>query len=429
MNTSISTWNEIVQHFFSAFTTPTAGIFMNLVTGWVLCTARKTITRILPLADPQNLHAHDAYHRFFPDALWQSRQLWKLLAGLIVKIFYPHGVIQFDLDDTVFHRTGRKVNGAGWWRDAVHSAATQVVYAWGLNIVVLTLRIYPPWKGKAIGLPINMRLHRKEGPTVIELAEKMLKEIADWFPERQFRAHCDGFYAHLAGCNIPRTHIISKMRRDANIYDLPPRRRRSKRGRPRKRGKKLGCPQRMAGHVSHWKKVKTTERGKVKRRLIYSRIVLWYKVSPTPVLLVISRDTTGKEKDSFFFTTYLAMKPQKLLEAYSGRWCIEETIKHTKQVLGGHQPQTYKRLGPERAVMLSLWLYSVVWLWYLRQRKSHRLMVRLPWYISKSHPSFQDAICCLRRRLWQERIKLMFENTFVHDKNTEFLIEALASAA
>ena len=35
---------------------------------------------------------------------------------------------------------------------------------------------------------------------------------------------------------------------------------------------------------------------------LYSKVVMWYKVSAQPVLLVISRDPEGKEKDDFFFT-------------------------------------------------------------------------------------------------------------------------------
>ena len=49
---TISTWTGIIQYFLTIFTTPTAELFMQLVTGWVLCTAKRTITRILPFADP-----------------------------------------------------------------------------------------------------------------------------------------------------------------------------------------------------------------------------------------------------------------------------------------------------------------------------------------------------------------------------------------
>jgi len=426
---NISTWTDIIQHFLPIFTIPTAEIFARLVTGWVLCTAKRTITGILPFADPQGVRAHDAYHRFFPHASWITSDLWRLLTILLVRIFYPSGIIPADLDDTLFHRTGRKVNGASWWRDAVRSTATAVVHAWGLNLVVLTLRISPPWGGEPLGLPINMKLHRKDGPTLIDLAQEMLMEVAAWLAERRFTSCCDGFYASLAGRDILNTGIISRMRRDANIYALPSKRKKKRRGRPRKRGRKLPCPEQMAKMVKNWQQIEVNERGKVRKRLVYARKVIWYKVSEKPVLLVISRDPQGKEKDDFFFTTDLNLSPAEVVGGFAGRWSIEDTIKNTKQFLGGQEPQTYKGEGPERAAAVSLWLYSVIWLWYLQQKKARRLMVLLPWYPAKAHPSFQDALVCLRAVLWRQRIKFMFEKTFVHNKNFEFLIEALAHAA
>lgn len=427
--TIISTWQTIIQQFFPIFTAPTAQIFMTLVTGWVLCTAKRTITGILPFADPQGSRAHDAYHRFFPDASWVTSELFKLLTILLVKIFYPNGLIPTDLDDTLFHRSGRKVAGAGWWRDAVRSTSSSVVHAWGLNLVVLTMRIYPAWGGEPLGLPINMRLHRKDGPTLIDLAEQMLTEVAQWLPERRFMNHCDGFYASIAAREIPSTHIICRMRRDAKIYDLLTRRRKKQKGRPRKKGKRLPAPEQMAKRIRNWQQVEVNERGKVRKRLVYAQKVVWYKVSENPVLLVISRDPKGKEKDDFFFTTDLKLTPAEVISGFAGRWSIEDTFKNTKQFLGGQEPQTFKGKGPERAAALSLWLYSVVWLWFLQQKNAGKLMVKLPWYPCKAHPSFQDALACLRRVLWRQRIKSMFEKTFVHDKNFEFLIEALSVVA
>jgi len=426
---NISTWTDVIQYFLPIFTNPTAEIFARLVTGWVLCTARRTITAILPFADPQGVRAHDAYHRFFPHASWGISQLWRLLTILLVRIFYPSGVIPTDLDDTLFHHTGRKLNGAGWWRDAVRSTAKTFVHAWGLNLVILTLRIYPPWGGQPLGLPINIRVHRKDGPTLIDLAQEMLIEVTAWLPQRHFISCCDGFYASLAGRDILNTHIISRMRRDANIYALPPKRKRKRRGRPRKRGSRLLCPQQMAKWVKNWQQVETIERGKVRKRLVYARKVIWYKVSEKPVLLVISRDPEGKEKDDFFFTTDLSLSAAEVIGGFAGRWSIEDTIKNTKQFLGGQEPQTWKDKGPERAAAVSLWLYSVIWLWYLQQKKTQKLMVLLPWYPAKARPSFQDALACLRRTLWRQRIKSMFVKKFAHDKNFEFLIEALAHAA
>jgi len=427
---AISTWTVLIQQFFPVFTAPGAQIFLSLVCGWVLCTGRHTVTGILPFADPDRRHAHDAFHRFLPDARWDMHALWKLLTLLLVKIFAASGVIELDLDDTLFHRCGRKVAGAGWWRDAVRSTRTRTVHAWGLNLVVLTLRVSPPWGGEPLGLPILMRLHRKGGDSLIELAEAMLQQLAGWLPERAFRLHADGFYATLAGRRPVCLHLISRMRRDAELYEpRVPSRGRTKPGRPRTKGCRLLTPEKMARHVRSWRSVTTTERGKVRKRLVYARPVLWYRVSKTPVLLVISRDPMGQERDDFFFSTDLSLIPAQVIGGFAGRWSVEDTFKNTKQFVRGQELQTWKDPGPERAAMLSLWLSSVVWLWYLSQKGRRRQVNALPWYPRKVHPSFQDALATLRRHLWGQRIISMFGKRLGHDKNIDVLLEALARAA
>jgi hypothetical protein len=298
-----------------------------------------------------------------------------------------------------------------------------------LNLVVLTLQFQPPWGGEPLGLPVNMRLHRKNGPTLIELAMEMINEVRQWLPERPFRVVGDGFYATLAGRALDGAAIISRIKRNANLYDLPPKRKKKGRGRPRIKGRKLAKLESMAPHIQNWETVAFRQRGKTVRRLVCTRTVLWYKVSPKPILLVISRDPDGKEKDDFFFTTDLTMTTAEVLECYNDRWAIEDTFKSTKQLLGGQQMQTFKGKGPERAAGLSFWLYSVVWLWYLNQKPRRRYFIVQPWYCQKATPSFADAIACLRRQLWKERINCMFGKSAVHDKKFEFLLEALAPAA
>jgi hypothetical protein len=429
MHTVISTWTDIIQQFFPIFTAPGAEIFSRLMTGWILCTSRKTITGIFPFAEPCFGRAHDAYHRFFPDCRWDINKLWQILALILVKLFYPTGVITLALDDTLFHHSGRKINGAGYWRDAVRSTKKNIIYAWGLNLVVLTLQIHPPWGGEPLGLPINMRLHRKNGPTLIELAVQMIEQAHQWLPDRWFRLVADGFYATLAGKPLDQTTIVSRIQRNAKIFDLAPKRRKKTRGRPRKKGKRLASPQMMPSYIHNWKQIEFCRRGKTIKRLVYTRQVIWYRVWHHPILLVISRDPLGKERDDFLFTTDLTMTAPEVLECYSDRWAIEDTFKNTKQFLGGQQPQTYKGQGPERAAALSLCLYSMVWMWYLRQKSRARTFWVQPWYRQKATPSFTDALCCLRRHLWSQRIKCMFGNRAVHDKKFEFLLEALAPAA
>ena len=431
MNTTIltSAWDAIILNFSIIFTQPTSQVFTNLINGWILCTARRTITGILLFAEPKGKRPHDAYHRLFPKSSWLPADLWRLLAQMLIKLFYPSGTVWMDMDDTIFHRTGRKVDGAGWWRDAIRSTASHVVHCWGLNLVVLTLRVIPPWGGEPLGLPINMRLHRKNGPGLIELARQMLAEVKGWFPERQFMMGADGFYATLAGCGAAYTHIISRMRRDAAIYELPAKKRKHRRGPHRKKGKRLPTPTQIASRTQSWQRVQTCERGKTKYRLVYAKVVLWYKVSHTPVLLVISRDPAGKEQDDFFFTTDLQLTAAEVIGGFAGRWSIEDTFKNTKQSLGSEEPQTWKGQGPERAAVIGLWLYSVVWAWYIRYGYRKSSLQIMPWYSVKTHPSFQDALAALRRVLWRKRIIIMFGNHTVPARIIEFFIDAVATAA
>jgi len=189
-----TTWQNTLAHYATAFTKPSFRLFSQLVTAWLLCTGRRTITGMLRLVEPTQRRAHDAYHRLLRTGAWEMTLLWRLLVETLLGFFYPDPdvVVPLDLDDTLFHKAGRRVNGAGTFRDAVRSSAKRVVYAWGLNLVVLTLRVHPPWGGEPLGLPINVRVYRKGSKSHAELAEDMIRELADWFVHRHFALCADG---------------------------------------------------------------------------------------------------------------------------------------------------------------------------------------------------------------------------------------------
>ena len=279
-----------------------------LAVGWVLCPGRHTLTRVYPLAEPQGQKAHYAYHRFF-------------------RRFHPRGVIPLTLDDTTFHKTGRKMDGAGWWRDAVRSTGQKVVHCFGLNLVVLCVRIDPPWGGEPLSLPINARLHRKGEETLLDQGEAMMREVAEWFPGRRLHLSADGFYATLAGRALPNAHLTSRMRSDAAIYAAPPTRRPHQKGRSRKKGRRLPTPKELAQRKHGWKRATVVMRGKPHVRLLLTLDVLWYAVSPKALVrLVISRDPEGHEEDDFLFTTDLNAPAQSVVSDYAGRWSLEDTF-------------------------------------------------------------------------------------------------------
>jgi hypothetical protein len=397
----------------------------------VLTPGRRTITRIIGVIDPEGRRAHDAYHRLLRDGVWQMPKLWQTLTVTIVdRLIDEHAEVCLDLDDTLHHKSGRRVEGAGVFRDAVRSTRNRTVHALGLNLVVITARIVPPWGGMPIGLPVNVRMRRKhEGATTVELAQAMLVEISGWLPERTLQLAADGAYASLCGAGLDRVHITSRLRRDAAVFELTPPRT-GRRGRPRKKGDRLPSLADLAATATGWATVQFDQRGTTVTRQIWSRKLLWYRVAKDrPLLLVIVRDPDGIQPDDYFITTDTNATPAWVAAHYAGRWSIEVTFRDEKQHLGGEDPQCWKRLGPERAACLALWLHAAIWLWYLQVWGTQRSWTPTPWYPSKSHASFADALAALRATLWHQRITRLCSPEPLPHQIRDQLIDVLAQAA
>jgi len=132
-------WTALVGMARGCLSQPSFSIFETLVAGWVLAPGRRTITAMICAADPEGQRAHDAYHRFVRAARWSTNALWKVLVIHLVDVVAPDGRLVLDCDDTLYKKSGRKVDGPGSFRDAVRSTHNKVVYATGLNLVVVTL--------------------------------------------------------------------------------------------------------------------------------------------------------------------------------------------------------------------------------------------------------------------------------------------------
>ena len=419
----------------SAFTKYTAALFLRIAVGWTLCPVRRTLTNVYRFGDPQHTRNVQSTHYFFRDASWDSAELWKLHANLMVSRFALNAsVLTLTLDDTTHHKTGPRINGARTCRDAVRSTRNKVVYCWGLQIAPLCLLVHPPWGGEPLSIPVNSRLNRKapEGKTPVTLidhAEAMVRELAEWFPDKSFRLVADGAYASLAGRDLPRTEVVSRLRSDAAIFDLPPARRPGRRGRPPMKGKRLPTPKEMAKRVRNWCRVETTERGGKRERLVYTRQVIWAKVSKKPILLVVSRDPEGKQEDDFFFTTEATWFGAEVVSLFTDRWSIEDTFRNVKQFLGAEEPQSWTRTGPERAGAFSYLMYGMVWLERFEREGQKVAHLERPWYSHKTAVSFQDALADVRIRLWEERINAMFASGGDLANIQKTLIDAASWAA
>jgi hypothetical protein len=398
-----ASWLAFLHLFADCFTAPSRLLFEQLVTAWALCPGRRTLTRLWSVIPAGTRRRYSAYARWVREGHWSMDELWRRLVVHLVQLWAPDGVLTLLLDDTLVNKSGRKVDGAGFFHDAVTSTAVaHKVSAWGLNVVVLALRIPAPWGGEPLALPVLVRLHRKgeDELSLVELAASMIFQLAQWLPHHRFRVVADGAYASLLRYDLPRTVVITRLRRDAALYDLAPPRT-GRRGRPRTKGDRLPTPPQLAAAVTDWMSAQICFRGQMVERLLWSRQLLWYETARSrPLLLIIVRDPAGHQHDDFFITSDTSMTSAAGAGLYSDRWAIEDTNRHLKQHLRVQHPQSWVGDGPERVVSLAGWLYSAVWQWYLAVHAEHPTWPDRPWYPTKRTPSFADALATLRRETW-----------------------------
>lgn len=428
--------SNFVQGLLSVFTKPSGELFLHVLEGWILCPCRRFVTSIFSFGDPDSLHKHDSYHRFFRASAWVTEEFFHALAKFVISFLATDNIINLIGDDTVHKKTGTEVAGAKSCRDAVRSTTSKIAFVWGLQIILLCVCFRSPWGGEPLALPINLRLYRKRidktvDPSLLDLMMEMLDEVVSWFPERSFRFTVDGFYASLVGRLPFRVHMITRIRSDAALYTMPYQPKKKSRGRPRIKGTRLPTPLEMANQANDkdWRKVLVNERRGMKERLIISRRVVWHSVKPGHyVLLVISRDPEGIEHDDFFITSDCSISPEVVISNFSNRWAIEDTFRNAKQYLGIEQPQSWKGEGPLKIAAMGYMVYSVVWLWFIKYGDHYHFPSR-PWYLSKRTPSFQDALADIRQKIWNARLFETMDPEPEVQKIFSILVESLARAA
>ncbi len=428
----VSAWNSIILQLCWVFTEPSARTFQQIALGWVLKRGPTTVTGIFRVLGQLADRHWTVYQKFFYRAAWSLDQLSQ---ALLIQVIYPmilesgvfdqttgKPIADLAIDDTTVGRCGKHVAHAGWFKDASTSGSSHkgTVIHWAHNWIVgaLTLRL-PRWPMLRWVLPAVFALYRKRSDckaketfqTRQELAGQMIQRTAQALPEVQLRVSADGQYANRPVVEaLPEgVNLVSRIRRDAAIYQLPPKRRpKGKRGRKPKKGKRLPCPRKIAAYLKKgWQKITVCKQGYTVQRLVLGMVCLWYHICrDVPIRLVIVRDPRGKEKDDLFFCTDATVADAEIVQRYYDRWAVEEAILESKQHMGFESTQGWCSKTVNRQAPLAMVLLSLVKAWYARCAlvEPSLLPEVMPWYSQKLHPSFVDMLSALRKVLWQDRI-------------------------
>lgn len=422
--------------FSACFTEPTFRRFVTLLTGWVLCVGKRTVTGVIRAAGVVGKRHHSGYHRFFSQAKWSVDQIGLTLFRLLLSVLPKDRQIILAVDDTLARHTGKHISSAAMHWDPLLSSARKPSFHFGHNWVVMAVVfVFPRW-GKVFSLPVLVRLyrtkklnkkmrlvHRKK----TELANELVQLAAGAFPDRQFLIVGDNAYTNRAILRpLPDSvHFLGRARMDAALCALPPKRK--SKGRPRVRGRRLASPQQRAKRGG-WEELQAEIYGRKAMVKVQVFDALWYIGAHGRLLrFILIRGWPGHDKDDVLLTTDLTMTAEQAIAWYCCRWSLEETFGWVKSRLGFEDPHNRTEQSAQRTAPMALWTYSLVVLWYARWARGRRILpFRLaPWYTSKKVPSFSDMLATLRRESWTVWIFDQADNDRFDQKNLAPLLDAV----
>lgn len=230
--------------------------------------------------------------------------------------------------------------------------------------------------------------------------------LAAAFPGRAIDVVADAAYHGPALKHLPPAVTWTlRLRANAVLYDLAPDRPPGTRGRPRRKGDRLGTPAQLAAAAGG---APATVRayGRDQQMNLAGITCLWYGCLDTRTIRVI----LARDRDAGLLalvTTDLATSPAALIARYA-RWSIEQAFADARNVLGAGEARNRTRRAFERTVPFALITCTLIITWYARHGHSPaRITARRhahPWYHAKTEPAFEDMLTQLRRVLITARI-------------------------
>jgi hypothetical protein len=391
-----------------------------LVAGAILAPGRRTVSSALRAMGLDQHKRFHRYHRVLSRASWSSREVSRILLGLLVEAFVPEGdPLVVGIDETLERRWGKKISARGVYRDPVLSTHENFVKSSGLRWVCVMLLVEVPWAARVWALPFlsalapSERYAAKRGKRhkkITEWAWQLLLLLRRWYPEREIVAVADRAYATLKlldRCRKLRNPItfITRLRLDAALYKPAPPRRPGQIGRPRIKGERLPNLSEVAEDPKTvWKPTKIANWYGSGERIveIASATAVWYSTSlfAVPVRWVLISDPRGEFKTQALLCTDLETDPKKILSWFVMRWQLEVSFQEVRRHLGFETQRQWSEMAIRRTTPALLGLFSLTTLFaHDRMAQGAGAFRQAAWY-HKRYPTFADSLAMVRKELW-----------------------------
>jgi len=324
----------------------------------------------------------------------------------------------FGLDDTPTRRYGPCVEGAGVHHNPTPGPADQRFVYGHVWVTLAWLACHPNWG--VIALPLRACLYvRQKGVhalppgygwpfrTKLELAAELVRWLAGWskWLRKPLWLVADGAYATRAVLRAARQAgvvVVSRLRKDAALRDVPSARPPGRRGRPAVYGRRRLSLAKRAGQSRGWQQGEFTLYGKATTKTYKTFEATWPPAGGA-VRVVLVRGDDGWRA---FFCTDAAATVADILCAVADRFALEQAFKDLKEVWGAAQQQVRNLWASVGAFHLNLWLHTLVELWAWR-RTASRLVDRTeaPWDDGERRPSHADRRKALQRECLREQLR------------------------
>ena len=308
------------------------------------------------------------------------------------------------LDDYINPKTGTKIFGCAKVFD--HAAKqNQSQYPWAQNVVALGL--LKVIKGRWACLPLSQRYYFQEKfiknnkptykgqPIAFEKKHRqavdMLNVFAAQFPKSKVLVVSDSWFGN-DGLWSPlrknlglRADMLSRLRSNNNLFDLPETPTEKSAGRPKKYGRKLGTASSLASEYRDQACEYTVNLYGHDRTVLAYDQVFMVKTLKCPIRVVwVFRKTQWVS----LFTTDLSLSVTEIIEYYGARWKIEAGFKELKRDIGSAETQSRKPVAVENHLNFCMMATSLTWIYACRLEKtpSRRHAVK-----GRNHYAFSDV--------------------------------------
>jgi hypothetical protein len=106
----VRSFTPFLLAFQPCFTQPSFSSFRALTCAWILCSGRRSLTRVIQSGQLGRFKHFRAFHRFFSQARWNLDDLGHCVFQLLLP-FCPE-VLTGAVDDTLARKSGRHIWGA-----------------------------------------------------------------------------------------------------------------------------------------------------------------------------------------------------------------------------------------------------------------------------------------------------------------------------